>query len=86
MCIPKYNLLTQIKEHHTIATIKPTGTLYSYRFIVYSRTENGIDTPTIACVEGIPYSRAHLLCSLTTGGPGLDQQRISLMLCPKKYK
>lgn len=61
------------------------GTLYWYLFMVYKRTENGIETPTIACVEGMPYSRAHLFCKRTTGGPGLGHRIISLIPCPKTY-
>lgn len=47
-------------------------------------TEKGIDTPTIACVEGIPYSNTHLLCNLKTGAPGLGHWTISLIPCPIK--
>ena len=44
------------------------------------RDRNGIDTPTMACVDGIPYSRAHFDCNRNTGGQaGRGQQTMSLI-------
>lgn len=51
--------------------------------MVYNKTENGIETPTMACVDGIPYSNAHLCCNCITGGPGLGHRIMSFMPCPK---
>lgn len=48
--------------------------------MVYNKTEKGIETPTIACVDGMPYSSDHFFCSLNTGGEGgLGQQTMSFI-------
>lgn len=42
-------------------------------------TDAGIATATIACVEGIPYSKDHFFCKRMTGGQeGRGQQTTSL--------
>lgn len=86
VCIPKYNRLTQTTLHQATAINKPIGTLYWYLLIVYKSIENGIETATMAWVEGIPYSIAHLLWSLTTGGPGRSHLKMSFTPWPKRKR
>lgn len=62
--------------------VNPNGRSYWYRFIVYNNTENGMATPTIACVEGMLYSKAHFDCKRITGGPGRGHLRTSFIPCP----
>ena len=58
-----------------------------YLFIVYRITDRGIETPTIACVDGIPYSKAHFFCRRTTGGQeGRGHRIISLIPWPMTHK
>jgi len=58
-----------------------------YLFIVYRITDRGIETPTIACVDGIPYSKAHFFCRRTTGGQeGRGHRTTSLIPWPMAPK
>lgn len=56
-----------MRVHQQTARIRPQCTGYWYLFMVNNRTENGMETPTMACVDGMPYSIAHFCCSFLTG-------------------
>lgn len=81
----KHMLLEIWSKSVTVSTIhvQQFGLTW-YRFIVYRMTERGIETPTIACVDGIPYSSAHFFCRRTTGGQeGRGHRTTSLIPWPK---
>lgn len=80
-------LVEQWGKFTNISDVYRTLILTMYLSLVRKKIANGIPAPTMACVDGIPYSSAYRFSSWTTGGEaGRGSLTMSFVACPRYIK